>query len=90
MRVQASALTRMIDVEKIELVDAAPLVNDSQSFEANFTLATPFATASINTIDQTITGSLTSKNETGYVITTPYTKYSIPFESIMQGNVPYR
>jgi hypothetical protein len=90
MRVQASARARMIDVEKIELVDAAPLVNDSQSFEANFTLATPFATAYINTLDQTITGSMTSKNETGYLITTPYTKYSIPFESIMQGNVPYR
>jgi len=90
MRIQASAKNMMIDVEKIELADATPLMNDSQAFEANFTLVTPFATAMINTLNQTISGPQTSKTSTGYLITTPYTKYSIPFESIMQGSTPYR
>jgi len=79
----------MIGVKKIELVDSLRSLQ-VQKFETNFTLITPFETAQIDTSKQTITGKDTSKTGAGYLITTPYTKYTIPFNTIVKDGVPYQ
>lgn len=73
----------MIDIKKIQIDDGIRKSFPTQNFEKNFTLITPFATLELDTTARTITGTGAEATASGYVITTPYTKYTIPFGSIM-------
>jgi len=78
----------MIDVKKIEIDDSIRKSFPEQKFEKNFTLVTPLSTHQIDTAKKTISdGQLTSQ---GFIITTPYTKYTIPYDTIVSGTKPYR
>jgi hypothetical protein len=79
----------MIGVKKITILDTITAVNQTQSFEKNFTLVTPYSTATIDTSKKTITGKDTLVNDKGFLITTPFTKYQIPFDAIVKGRTPY-
>ena len=84
LRLRASSDTMMIGVKKIQIDDGIRKSFPTQKFERNFTLITPFATHQIDTTTKTITGKDTTTNEKGYVITTPFTKYTIPFDAIVE------
>lgn len=90
MRLRASSNTAMIGVKKIELVDGLRSGSPVQKFEKNFTLITPFQTVTLDTEKQSIEGTGTSKTDAGYLITTPYTKYTIPFDALVKNGQPYQ
>lgn len=80
----------MIDVKKIEIDDNIRKSYSTQKFERDFTLINPLVTYEIDTIENTITGKGAQKNTNSFTITTEYTKYIIPFGSIVNGNMPYK
>jgi len=80
----------MIDIKKIEIDDNIRKSFSVQKFERNFTLINPLASHEIDTVKKTITGKDTQTSSTDFTITTPYTKYTIPFGAIMNGNIPYQ
>lgn len=89
LRLRASTNSTMIDVKKVEIIDSIRKSSLTQKFERNFTLVTPFATHQIDTTKKTISGRNAQVSSTGFVITTPYTKYTLPFGSIMKDAQPY-
>lgn len=90
LRLRASTNDTMIDIKKIQIDDGIRKSFPTQNFEKNFTLITPFATLELDTAAKTVTGTGAEVTASGYVITTPYTKYTIPFGSIMNGKTPYQ
>lgn len=80
----------MIDIKKIQIDDGIRKSFPTQNFEKNFTLITPFATFEVDTTAKTITGTGAEVTGSNYVITTPYTRYTIPFGAIMNGETPYQ
>lgn len=90
LRLRASTDETMIDIKKIQIDDSIRKSFSKQEFEKNFTLITPFATHEIDTVAKTITGANAEVNNSAFVITTPYTKYSIPFGTVMNGEKPYQ
>lgn len=90
LRLRASTDSTMIDIKKIEIDDSLRKSFSTQKFERNFTLINPLLTYEIDTTDNTIVGKNTQKNTDSFTITTPYTKYIIPFGSIVEGTTPYK
>ncbi len=89
LRIRASSNKTMIGIKKITVLDGITAANPTQAFEKNFTLVTPYTTVSIDTTKKTISGKDTVLSENGYLITTPFTKYLIPFDAIVKGRTPY-
>jgi len=89
LRIRASSESTMIGIKRLDIIDESLAVEKLQKFETNFTLVTPYTTAFIDTKKRAITGDGTSQNQEGYIITTPYTKYQIPFDAIVQGRSTY-
>jgi Carboxypeptidase regulatory-like domain len=89
LRLRASTNSTMIDVKKIEIDDGIRKSFVTQKFEKNFTLITPFATHQIDTTAKTISGRNAEVAQSAFIITTPYTKYTIPFGTIMNGDRVY-
>ena len=84
LRIRASSDSTMIGIKRLDIVDAILAKEVTQLFEKNFTLVTPYATALIDTGKKTISGEGTSVTSEGFLITTPFTKYLIPFTAIVQ------
>ena len=81
----------MIDIKKIQIDDVIRKSFVVQEFEKNFTLITPFATHDIDTVAKTISGTGSAAvTDSAYVITTPYTKYTVPFGAILNQKTPYQ
>lgn len=80
----------MIDVKKIEIDDNIRKSYATQKFERNFTLINPLVTYEIDTEENTIAGKGSQKNTNSFTITTDYTKYIIPFGTIVNGTTPYK
>lgn len=89
LRIRASSNHTMIGVKRITVLDTITAANPVQVFEKNFTLVTPYSTASIDTSKKTANGKDVTVNDKGYLITTPFTKYQIPFDAIVKGRTPY-
>lgn len=89
LRIRASSNKTMIGIKRVNVLDSLTAVKKDQKFEKNFTLVTPYSTSDVDTSKQTIIGSGTSKTDKGYLITTPFTKYLIPFDAIVKGRIPY-
>lgn len=90
LRLRASTESTMIDVKKIEIDDNIRKSFSVQKFERNFTLLSPLTTYEIDTVAKTITGKDAQTSSTAFIIKTQYTKYIIPFGSIVNGNIPYK
>lgn len=90
LRLRASTDSTMIDVKKIEIDDNIRKSYATQKFERNFTLINPLVTYEIDTTENTITGKGSQKNTNSFTITTDYTKYIIPFGSIVKDATPYK
>jgi hypothetical protein len=90
LRLRASTDSTMIDVKKIEIDDNIRKSYATQKFERNFTLINPLVTYEIDTEENTIAGKGSQKNTNSFTITTDYTKYIIPFGTIVNGTTPYK
>lgn len=80
----------MIDVAKLSINDSLRQSKSSQKFERNFTIQTPLSIYQIDVGKKTIVGEGGSVNSRGFLITNPYSRYSIPFDAIVQNGKPYR
>lgn len=89
LRIRASSNHTMIGVKRITVLDTITAANPTQVFEKNFTLVTPYSTAAIDTAKKIASGKNVTVNDKGYLITTPFTKYQIPFDAIVKGRTPY-
>lgn len=79
----------MIDVKKIEIDDNIRKSFPTQKFERNFTLVSPLSDYRIDTEARTISGPDAQVTPTGFQITTPYTRYTIPFGVLVKDTTPY-
>ncbi len=89
LRIRASSNKTMIGIKRINVLDTFTTVKKDQKFEKNFTLVTPYSTANIDTSKKTASGKDITVNDKWYLITTPFTKYQIPFDAIVKGRTPY-
>lgn len=63
LRIRASSNRTMIGVKRITVLDTITAANPAQVFEKNFTLVTPYSTASIDTSKKTASGKDVTVND---------------------------